>query len=68
MRKMAKVQGIVQRAPDALLGGPVGTADESIDDMMMMNAVYSEGEPAGQHRLAIELGHAAPMWGVPLPA
>ena len=31
-RKTAKVQGIVQRARDQLLGGPVGMADECIDE------------------------------------
>ena len=31
-RKTAKVQGIVQRARDRLLGGPVGMTDEGIDD------------------------------------
>ena len=31
-RKTAKVQGIVQRARDRLLGGPVGSPDEGFDD------------------------------------
>ena len=31
-RKTAKVQGIVQRARDRLLGGPVGTSDDGFDD------------------------------------
>ena len=31
-RKTAKVQGIVQRARDALIGGPVGTFDEGFED------------------------------------
>ena len=31
-RKTAKVQGIVQRARDALMGGPVGTLDEGFED------------------------------------
>ena len=31
-RKTAKVQGIVKRARDALLGGPVTMIDEGIDD------------------------------------
>ena len=31
-RKAAKVQGIVQRARDRLLGRPLGMADEGIDD------------------------------------
>ena len=31
-RKTAKVQGIVKRARDALIGGPVTMIDESIDD------------------------------------
>ena len=31
-RKTAKVQGIVQRARDRLLGGPIGSTDEGFDD------------------------------------
>ena len=31
-RKTAKVQGIVQRARDALFGGPVAMIDEGFDD------------------------------------
>jgi len=31
-RKTAKVQGIVQRARDRLLGGPIGSSDEGFDD------------------------------------
>ena len=31
-RKTAKVQGIVQRARNALMGGPIGTFDEGFDD------------------------------------
>ena len=31
-RKTAKVQGIVKRVRDALLGGPVTMVDEGIDD------------------------------------
>ena len=31
-RKTAKVQGIVQRARNRLLGGPIGSSDEGFDD------------------------------------
>ena len=31
-RKTAKVQGIVQRARDRLMGGPIGSSDEGFDD------------------------------------
>ena len=53
-----------QRARDALLGGPIGMADEGIDDedrVQRMGDTRGDTAAAGQHRHVNRAGHKAPV-------